>query len=103
MSHVRVAPELHLILEPITGIMAEENDDTLEYSLDHISTVVDELDLIVTDMMNSLGPDKPLLQTFPGREKAAVTAGVWTNIFYGCIGGLILMAFFAVLLKLGGM
>ncbi len=103
MSHVRVAPELHLILEPITGIMAEENDDTLEYSLDHISTVVDELDLIVTDMMNSLGPDKPLLTTFPGREKAAVTAGVWTNIFYGFIGGLILMAFFAVLLKLGGM
>lgn len=103
MSHVRVAPEFHLILEPMSGILAEENDDTLEYSLDHISTVVDELDKIVTDMMNSLGPDKPLLATFQGREKAAITAGVWTNIFYGFIGGLILMTLFSVLLKLGGM
>ncbi|MCL7415079.1 MAG: tetrahydromethanopterin S-methyltransferase subunit B [ANME-2 cluster archaeon] len=103
MSHVRVAPEFHLILEPMSGILAEEREDILEYSLDHISTVVDELDRIAEDMMNSLGPDKPLLATFPGREKAAVTAGIWTNIFYGFIGGLILMTLIAVLMKLGGL
>lgn len=102
MSHVRVAPEFHLILEPMSGILAEERDDVLEYSLDHISTLVDELDKIADDMMNSLGPDKPLLATFPGREKAAVTAGVWTNIFYGFIGGLFVMFLVAVMMKLGG-
>jgi tetrahydromethanopterin S-methyltransferase subunit B len=44
-----------------------------------------------------------LLSSFPGREKAAVTAGVWTNIFYGFIGGLILMFLFTVLMKIGGL
>lgn len=103
MSHIRVAPELHLILEPMSGILAKEKEDVLEYSLDHISTLVDELDKISDDMMNSLGPEKPLLSTFPGREKAAITAGVWTNIFYGFIGGLILMFMLAVLMKIGGL
>lgn len=103
MSHIRVAPELHLILEPMSGILAKEKEDVLEYSLDHISTLVDELDKISDDMMNSLGPEKPLLSTFPGREKAAITAGVWTNIFYGFIGGLLLMFMLAVLMKIGGL
>lgn len=102
MSHVRVAPEFHLILEPMSGILAKEREDILEYSLDGISTYVDELDKIADDMMNQLGPDKPLLASFPGREKAAVTAGVWTNIFYGFIGGLILMFMVALMMKLGG-
>ncbi len=103
MSHIRVVPELHLILEPMSGILAKENEDVLEYSLDHVSTLVDELDKISEDMMNSLGPEKPLLSTFPGREKAAITAGVWTNIFYGFIGGLIVMFLFTVLMKIGGL
>jgi tetrahydromethanopterin S-methyltransferase subunit B len=103
MSHIRVVPELHLILEPMSGILAQENEDVLEYSLDHVSTLVDELDKISEDMMNSLGPEKPLLSTFPGREKAAITAGVWTNIFYGFIGGLIVMFLFTVLMKMGGL
>ena len=103
MSHIRIAPELHLILEPMSGILAEEKEDVLEYSLDHISTLVEELDKILDDMMYSLGPDHPLLASFPGREKAAVTAGVWTNIFYGFIGGLILMFLFTVLMKIGGL
>jgi len=31
MSHIRVAPELHLILNPTTGVIAEEKDDVVEY------------------------------------------------------------------------
>jgi tetrahydromethanopterin S-methyltransferase subunit B len=102
MSHVRVAPEFGLILEPMSGILAKEREDVLEYSLDQISTYVEELDKIADDMMNSLGPDKPLLASFPGREKASITAGVWTNIFYGFIGGLLLMFIIAITAKLGG-
>ncbi|HUV81930.1 MAG TPA: tetrahydromethanopterin S-methyltransferase subunit B, partial [archaeon] len=55
MSHVRVAPEFHLILEPMSGLLAKEREDILEYSLDGISTYVDELDKIADDMMNQLG------------------------------------------------
>lgn len=102
MSHIRVAPEFHLILDPMSGILAKEREDVIEYSLDQLATYVHELDKIADDLINQLGPDRPLLASFPGREKASVTAGVWTNIFYGFIGGLILMFMIALMIKLGG-
>ena len=90
MSHIRVAPELHLILDPSTGIIAEEREDVVEYSLDAVSTQLDELDKIVTDMMNQLGPKAPLLNMFPGRENASYNAGIVTNVFYGAVIGFII-------------
>ena len=90
MSHIRVAPELHLILNPTTGVIAEEKDDVVEYSLDAVKTQLDELDNIVTDMMNQLEPKAPLLNMFPGRENASYNAGIVTNVFYGAVIGFII-------------
>jgi len=90
MSHIRVVPELHLILDPSTGVIAEEREDVVEYSLDAVSTQLDELDKIVTDMMNQLGPKAPLLSMFPGRENASYNAGIVTNAFYGAVIGFVI-------------
>jgi tetrahydromethanopterin S-methyltransferase subunit B len=81
---------LHLILDPSTGVIAEERDDVVEYSLDGISTQLNELDKIVTDMMNQLDPKAPLLNMFPGRENASYNAGIVTNVFYGAVIGFII-------------
>lgn len=102
MSHIRVAPELHLILNPATGIIAEEREDVVEYALDDVNTHLDELDKIVTDMMNQLSPTSPLLSTFPGRERASYNAGIVTNVFYGIVIGFIVSFLLLVLLKIGG-
>ncbi len=102
MSHVKVAPELHLVLNPATGVIAEEREDVVEYSLDGVRTQLDELDKIVTDMMNQLEPNAPLLSMFPGRERAAYNAGILTNAFYGAIIGFIIAFLILVLLKAGG-
>ncbi|MDP2765848.1 MAG: tetrahydromethanopterin S-methyltransferase subunit B [Candidatus Methanoperedens sp.] len=102
MSHIRVAPELHLILNPATGVIAEEREDVVEYSLDAVSTQLDELDKIVTDMMNQLSPTSPLLSTFPGRENASYNAGIITNAFYGAVIGFIVSFLLLVILKVGG-
>jgi tetrahydromethanopterin S-methyltransferase subunit B len=99
MSHIRVAPELHLILNPTTGVIAEEREDVVEYSLDSVRTKLDELDKTVTDMMNQLGPDAPLLSMFPGRERASYNAGILTNAFYGAIIGFIISFLILLLLK----
>ncbi len=99
MSHIRVAPELHLILNPTTGVIAEEREDIVEYSLDSVRTKLDELDKAVTDMMNQLEPNAPLLSMFPGREKASYNAGILTNAFYGAIIGFIITFLLLVLLK----
>ncbi len=89
MSHIRVVPEMHLILDPSTGVIAGEREDVVEFSLDGISTQLDELDKIVTDMMNQLEPKAPLLNMFPGRENASYNAGIVTNAFYGAVIGFI--------------
>ncbi|HEY9207063.1 MAG TPA: tetrahydromethanopterin S-methyltransferase subunit B [Candidatus Methanoperedens sp.] len=109
MSHVRVAPELHLIYNPTTGVIAEEREDAVEYSLDGVRTQLDELDKIVTDMMNQLEPKAPLLNMFPGRENASYNAGIVTNAFYGAVIGfmitflLLILMKISEILKLGGM
>jgi len=100
MSHVRVAPELHLIYNPSTGVIAEEREDVVEYSLDGIRTQLDELDNIVTDMMNQLGPKSPLLSTFPGRENASYNAGIITNAFYGAVIGFIVTFLILLLMRI---
>jgi len=81
---------MHLILDPSTGVIAEERDDVVEYSLDGVRTQLDELDKIVTDMMNQLEPKAPLLNMFPGRENASYNAGIVTNVFYGAVIGFII-------------
>ncbi len=107
MSHVRVAPELHLIYNPATGVIAEEREDIVEYSLDGVNTQLGELDKIVTDMMNQLDPKAPLLNMFPGRENANYNAGIVTNAFYGAVIGFIVSFLLLLLLRVanvsGGM
>ncbi len=102
MSAIRVAPELHLILDSTTGILAKEREDIVEYSLDGIKVQLDELDKIVTDMMNQLEPNAPLLNMFPGREKAAYNAGIVTNAYYGLVVGFIISFILLIILKAGG-
>ncbi len=102
MSHIRVAPELHLILNPDTGVIAEEREDVVEYSLDGVMTQIDELDKIVSDMMNQLEPNAKLLNMCPGREKASYNAGIVTNAFYGAVIGFMVSFLLLVLWKIGG-
>jgi tetrahydromethanopterin S-methyltransferase subunit B len=90
MSNIRAVPEFHLVLNPMTGILAEEREDVVQFSLDPIRTQIEELDKIVTDMMNQLAPTSPLLSMYPGRERASYNAGIFTNIFYGFVIGMIL-------------
>ncbi|MDG6242865.1 MAG: tetrahydromethanopterin S-methyltransferase subunit B [Methanolobus sp.] len=88
MSMIHVAPEAHLVLDPLTSLLAAEREDIIEYSMDPIMAQLDELDKITDDLMNSLSPDKALLNSFPGRENASMGAGFYSNAFYGIIVGL---------------
>jgi len=50
--------------------------------------------------MGSLTPDSQLMTSYAGREKTSYIAGIYTNIWYGFIIGLILA--FLALLGMGG-
>jgi tetrahydromethanopterin S-methyltransferase subunit B len=87
MSTVRISPEIHLVMETDTGLVAQERDDILQYSLAPLSERLDKLDLIADDLINSLSPSKPLVNTWPGREHTSYIAGFYTNAWYGIVVG----------------
>lgn len=98
MALVRAVPELHLVLDPLTGLLAKERKDIILYELEPVMDTIDELEKIADDLMNSLTPDAPLLNSWPHREKTSWYAGIITNSFYGFIFGLLLS--FAVIVVL---
>jgi len=103
MDVARIVPEFHILLDPMSGVIAEEREDLIMFSLVPIQAQLDVLEAVADDLMNSLEPDKELLNTYPGREETARIAGVYANLFYGLVIGLII-AFMAamVVVVMGG-
>jgi tetrahydromethanopterin S-methyltransferase subunit B len=107
MSIVRIAPEIHLILETDLGLVAQEREDTLQYSLTPVFERLDKLDLVAEDLVNSLSPSRPLLNTWPGRENASYIAGFYTNAWYGIVVGffffgMVLLLMYVKTVMMGG-
>jgi tetrahydromethanopterin S-methyltransferase subunit B len=98
MSMIRIAPELHLVLDPETATVAEERADSIEYSMEPVFERLDKLDLIAEDLVNSLSPSKPLLNTWPGRENTSYLAGIYSNAFYGIVVGLAFSGLLALII-----
>ncbi len=88
MSMVRIAPELNLVMDPETGTITQERKDSIQYSMEPVFERVDKLDAIADDLVNSLSPSKPLLNSLPGRENTSYMAGFYGNTFYGVVVGL---------------
>jgi len=103
MDVARIVPEFHILLDPMSGVIAEERADLIMFSLVPIQAQLDILEAVADDLMNSLEPGKELLNTYPGREETSQIAGVYANLFYGLIIGLII-AFMAamVVVVMGG-
>jgi len=87
MTVVRISPEIHLVYDIDSGLVAQEREDVLLYSLAPVFERLDKLDLIAEDLLNSLSPSKPLLNSWPGRENTSYIAGFYTNAWYGIVVG----------------
>jgi len=104
MDVARIVPEFHILLDPMSGVVAEEREDLIMFTLVPIQAQLDILEDVADDLMNSLEPGKELLNTYPGREETSQIAGVYANLFYGLIIGLMIafMAAMAILAMKGG-
>lgn len=100
MSVVRIAPEIHLVLDVETATVAQEREDVLQYSLSPVFERLDKLDLVADDLINSLSPSRPLLNTWPGREDTSYKAGFYTNAWYGIVVGFFFFGMVALLIYL---
>ena len=89
MGIVRISSELGLSFDPLKGMVAEERDDVVQYALDPIIPMVERLDHIADDLVNQLGPDSELMESYANRGKASYIGGLYTNIWMGFIIGLV--------------
>jgi tetrahydromethanopterin S-methyltransferase subunit B len=103
MTTVRIAPEIHLVLDIDSATVAQEREDVLQYSLAPIYETLDKLDLVADDLINSLSPSRPLLNTWPGREDTSYKAGFYTNAWYGSVVGFFFFGMVALLIYLKSM
>ena len=107
MTTVRIAPEIHLVLDIDSATVAQENEGILLYSLEPVFERLDKLDLVAEDLINSLSPSRPLLNTWPGREHTSYIAGFYTNAWYGIVVGffffgMVLLVMYIKTMVLGG-
>jgi len=79
MSMIHVAPEAHLVLDPLTSLLAAEREDIISYSMDPIMVQLDELDKIADDLVNSFRPTSHCsahlqdVKTLPCRQVSMAT------------------------------
>jgi tetrahydromethanopterin S-methyltransferase subunit B len=100
MTTVRISPEFHLVLDIESATVAQEREDVLQYSLAPLSERLDKLDLVAEDLVNSLAPGKPLMNSWPGREHTSYIAGFYTNAWYGIVVGFFFFAMVALYIYL---
>jgi tetrahydromethanopterin S-methyltransferase subunit B len=97
---IRIAPEAELIMDPFTSVISKDKTVAPNRSKSALIQKLDETERAVDGLMNSLNPDKALLNSWRGREKTSVSAGKITNFFYGLVVGLILSGVALIVLSL---
>ncbi len=102
MKFIDVSSDVGLRMDVDEFVVAQEREDLVFYSLEPISAQIDEYETIATGLINSLVASKPLIDTFPGRERAHFWAGMWTNAFYGFTVAMILIALVTVVVLMRG-
>jgi len=102
MKFVDMSSDVGLRMDVEEFVVAQEREDLIFYSLEPISAQIDEYDSIATGVVNSLVANKPLIEAYPGRERAHYWAGMWTNAFYGFTVAMIFLALVTIMLRIRG-
>ena len=101
MKFVDVSSDVGLRMDVEEFVIAKERDDLVFYSLEPIAAQIEEYDAISEGVVNSLGSGKPLIDTFPGRERAHYWAGLDQRV-YGFTLGMIFLALVTIVLVVRG-
>src|SRR5690606_12494408 len=88
---IQIAPESNLTLDPSTGMLGAAMKGAVLVSLDGVNEQLNELEIAVEDLYNSLDPTTVSEGSYPGREGVYLTAAKLTNMVYGFILGLVLL------------
>jgi tetrahydromethanopterin S-methyltransferase subunit B len=102
MKFVDMSSDVGLRMDVEEFVVAVERKDLVFYSLESVAAQIEEYEVIADGVVNSLAANKPLIDTFPGRERAHYWAGMWTNAFYGFTVAMIFLALLTIVLRVRG-
>ncbi len=102
MKFVDMSSDVGLRMDIEEFVIAQERGDLVFYSLEPIAAQIEEYDAIADGVVNSLSANKPLIDTYPGRETAHYWAGMWTNAFYGFTVAMIILSLVAIVIRVRG-
>jgi len=102
MKFVDMSSDVGLRMDIEEFVVAVERKDLVFYSLESVAAQIEEYEVIADGVVNSLAANKPLIDTFPGRERAHYWAGMWTNAFYGFTVAMIFLALLTIILRVRG-
>ena len=102
MKFVDMSSDVGLRMDVEEFVIAKEREDVVFYSLEPVAAQIEEYDAIADGVVSSLVASKPLIEMFPGRERAHYWAGMWTNAFYGFTVAMILLALLTIVLRVRG-
>jgi len=91
MGYIYVLPEFGLVADPVAGIVT-----TAGVSYQPVIDKVAELELVADDLVGMLSGEGSLKNSFPGREKTLVGAGLITTFWYGLTIGFFIVFFIVV-------
>ena len=97
MGYILVLPEFGLVADPIAGIVT-----TAGVSYQPVIDQVAELETIAEDLVGMLSGEGNFLNSFPGREKTLMKAGMVTSLWYGLAVGLFVAFVLTFALYFGG-
>ena len=83
MEIVKVCPELDIVMEVNSGLIAEMRNDILVVDLIHVEERIQKLEKLVTALENSLDPRYSPLNSFPNRDGVYAISGYFKGIFFG--------------------
>lgn len=83
MDIVKVCPELDIVMDVDSGLVAETRKDILMVDLNPVEERIKKLEELVIAFENSLDPRNPPLKSFPNREGVYEIAGHFKGIFFG--------------------
>jgi len=83
MDIVKVCPELGIVMDVDTGLIAEMREDIVMVDLNPVREKVEELEKLARAFENSLDPRNPPLKSYPGRDGVYSIGGIFHGVFFG--------------------
>jgi len=83
MDIVKVCPELHIVMDVDSGLIAEMRKDILVVDLHPVEDEINRLAQYAKALENSLDPRNSPMKAYAGREGTYKLAGMFQGMFFG--------------------